>query len=424
MTTNNQRLTQADRLEILDRTARLVSEKLFDARLNGVDWPAAVDAARSGIATAEDPADFERRVNDLLKELRVSHLGFFRAAGLNATGKQTLGVTFMEDNTLNPARWVFEDVHEHSPAATAGIERGWTLIAANGEEAIPPKQPVFRFDASNAVEALDREMRNRSVVIDVPKSKKHAKPFAEFPPVSARRLEGGGAILTVSHFPGAVGIDVAHAISRAIEELNPKRLIIDLRGNTGGGLGCIRLMSLLVPGRRPIGCSLTRKAFGRGVNPERLPRFNRIPRNRLECLPLFPRFAFRDKSVVLETEGLGKQPFHGAIAILVNQHSASATEMIAAFASETKTAVLVGAKTPGRVTGAKSFPVLHGYRCAIPMVRYLTWCGAVLEGIGVTPDVCITEDAAALRSGVDNVELAALERLGLCAPGHRAAAGS
>ncbi len=424
MTTDEQRLTQADRLEILDRTARLVCEKLYDERLNGVDWPAAVDAARAGIAAAEDPADFERRVNDLLRELRVSHLGFFRTTGQNAPGKQTIGVTFLEDQTLNPARWVFQDVHEHSPAAAAGIERGWTLIAANGEEAIPPNQPVFRFNAANTVDALDREMRPRSLVIEVPKSKKHAKPFAKFPPVSARRLEDGVAVLKVSHFPGAVGIDVAQAISHAIEELNPTRLIIDLRGNTGGGLGCIRLMSLLVPDRRPIGYSLTRKAYGRGVNPERLPRFNRIPRNRLECLPLFPRFAFRDKSVVLETEGLGKKPFHGDVAILINEHSASATEMVAAFAADTKAAVLVGKRTPGRVTGAKSFPVSHGYRCAIPVARYKTWNGTVLEGVGVRPDMWIEEDAMALRSGRDDVLQAGLELLRVRVLENRAAAGS
>lgn len=403
MSGDEHRLTVTDRLAILDRMARLVSERLYDPNLNGVDWRAAVEEARDGIAKADDSAEFERRANDLLKVLNVSHLGLFHERGRNATGKQTIGVTFMEDKTLDPPRWVFEDVHEHSPAARAGIQRGWTLIAANGEEVIPPKQPVFRFDASNSVEVLDRELRPRSVVVEVPKPKNHAKPFAEFPPVSFRRLENGTAVLKVSHFPGVVGIEVAKAMSDAIRELNPDRLIIDLRGNTGGGLGCLRLMSLLVPDRRPIGYSLTRKAFGQQVNPERLPRFNRIPRNRLECLPLFPRFALRDKSILLETEGLGKQQFHGRVAILVNQHSASATEMVAALAYETRSAILVGTKTPGRVTGAKSFALLHGYHCAIPVAAYRTWAGTNLEGVGLIPDDYSLVDASALRSERDGV---------------------
>ena len=36
-------------------------------------------------------------------------------------------------------------------------------------------------------------------------------------------------------------------------------LIIDLRGNPGGGTGGLRLMSLMTPDRLPIGYSLDRK---------------------------------------------------------------------------------------------------------------------------------------------------------------------
>lgn len=411
MTPNDRRLTKDDRLSILDRVAGLVAEKLYDERLNGVDWQAAVAEVRDRVAAAEDQMEFEQRVNELLRKLNVSHLGFFRTSGQNATGKQTIGVTFLEDRELNPARWVFQDVHEHSPATLAGIERGWTLIAVNGQEVVPPAQPVFNFESSNTLEVLDREMRPLSVTIDVPKSKKRAKPFAEFPPVSARVLGDGVMLLKVSHFPGVVGIEVTQAISHELDALKPRKLIIDLRGNTGGGLGCLRLMSLLVPGRRPIGYTLTRRSFSRGVDVGRLIRFNRIPKNRLECLPLFPRFAFRDKSVVIETEGLGDKSFHGSVAILINEHSASATEMVAGFAAETKSAVLIGKKTPGRVTGAKSFPVSHGYRCAIPVARYVTWGGAALEGVGVAPDFRVDETVEALRSGRDQALLVAEETL-------------
>ncbi len=423
MTPNDRRLNKEDRLSILRRVAQLVSDKLYDERLNGVDWQVAVADVRDRVAAADDPTEFEQRINDLLRRLNVSHLGFFRTSGQNATAKQTIGVNFMEDRELNPARWVFQDVHEHSPAAVAGIERGWTLIAVNGQEAITPTQPAFNFQSANRLEVLDREMRSVCVTIEVPKSKKRATPFAEFPPVSARDLGDGVMLLKVSHFPGIVGIEVAQAISRELDALNPRKLVIDLRGNTGGGLGCLRLMSLLVPVRRPVGYTLTRRSFSRGVDVDRLIRFNRIPKNRLECLPLFPRFAFRDKSVVIETEGLGDKLFHGSVAILLNEHSASATEMVAAFAAETKSAVLIGKKTPGRVTGAKSFPVSHGYRCAIPVARYVTWGGTALEGIGVAPDVSVDETVAGLRSGRDQALLVAEETLGRLDPTNHLAQG-
>jgi C-terminal processing protease CtpA/Prc len=36
------------------------------------------------------------------------------------------------------------------------------------------------------------------------------------------------------------------------------RLIVDLRGNTGGGIGGLRLMSYLAPGKTEVGYSLRR----------------------------------------------------------------------------------------------------------------------------------------------------------------------
>jgi carboxyl-terminal processing protease len=47
--------------------------------------------------------------------------------------------------------------------------------------------------------------------------------------------------------------------------------------------------------------------------------------------------------------------------------------MIAAFAAENRLATIVGEKTPGRVVGANSFKVGHGYRVALPVVEYRTW---------------------------------------------------
>ena len=44
-------------------------------------------------------------------------------------------------------------------------------------------------------------------------------------------------------------------MSGAVAELACDRLIVDLRGNTGGGIGGLRLMSLMGPDRRGVGYS-------------------------------------------------------------------------------------------------------------------------------------------------------------------------
>src|SRR5437867_5638776 len=136
-------------------------------------------------------------------------------------------------------------------------------------------------------------------------------------------------------FPGAVGIDLAKMFDTAIDHLKDStRLIVDLRGNTGGGIGGLRLMSYLTPSKLEVGYSLTRKRKEKGYARENLPRFGRIPSHKSTLIWLALRYGFIDKSIVVVTEGLGPQRFHGRVIILVNEHTASAGEMVAAFAEE------------------------------------------------------------------------------------------
>jgi carboxyl-terminal processing protease len=184
-----------------------------------------------------------------------------------------------------------------------------------------------------------------------------------------------------------LGIDVACDISRAISELERSRLVIDLRGNTGGGIGCLRLMSHLCPDRRGVGYSIGRKLAQKGYEKERLPQFDRIPSSKLQVLPLIVKFGFAGRSVAVFTESLGSQSHHGHVALLVNEHSASAAEMVAAFASEYQLATLVGTKTAGRLVATSAFKVGFGYRVVMPVATYFTWHGANLEGRGLAPTI-------------------------------------
>jgi carboxyl-terminal processing protease len=96
--------------------------------------------------------------------------------------------------------------------------------------------------------------------------------------------------------------------------------------------------------------------------------------------------------IVLETEGLGDKPFHGRVALLVDRHTASAAEMIVAFARENSLAIIVDEKTAGRLLSATSAKVGHGYRLAFPTGAYYTWNGSVLEGTPIEPDQGVAFD--------------------------------
>lgn len=147
----------------------------------------------------------------------------------------------------------------------------------------------------------------------------------------------------------------------------------------------------------------------KGYDKEKLPRFGRIP-SRKGALPwLVLRYAFVDKSIVVVTEGLGPQKFHGRIVLLVNQHTTSAGEMVAAFAQENNLATIVGTTTAGRLLSGSVFKVGHGYILGLPIGAYLTWQGVLLEGKGISPHVGVKLPSAALREGRDPQMESALE---------------
>ena len=184
-------------------------------------------------------------------------------------------------------------------------------------------------------------------------------------------------LLKIAYFPGAFGLAFANALDHAVQDLKQRgcdRMIIDLRGNIGGSLGFARLASYMCPGKVAVGHSLTPSRLRSGYNPDALPRVP-MPSTRAELVVTLARFAFRDKSVMLLTQGLGQQPFHNKIVVLVNEWTNSAAEMVTNFAAENNLATIVGQKTRGNVLGA-NFRVGSGYWVRLPVFGLVHLQGA------------------------------------------------
>jgi carboxyl-terminal processing protease len=98
--------------------------------------------------------------------------------------------------------------------------------------------------------------------------------------------------------------------------------------------------------------------------------------------------------------------------ILVNRHTASAAEMIVAFAHENNLARIVGGKTAGKLLFATSVKVGQGFRLALPTGAYYTWNGLVLEGPPIEPDELVAFDWQAARANKDSQLEYAIESVG------------
>ena len=210
-------------------------------------------------------------------------------------------------------------------------------------------------------------------------------------------------LLSVPFFSGLFGIRFSKLLKAAVEDLKAKgcdRLIIDLRGCLGGSLGFANLVSYLCADRIPIGYDITRKRLQRGYTATDLPRVP-MPQTKAGLLFCLARFSIQDKSLMLLTQGLGRQSFHGHVVILVNEFTNSAGEMAAQFAKDTNLATLVGQKTMGNVLGSATFNVGNGYTLYIPIFGWYSPNGNYTEGSGVEPDVLVEIDPEALAGGSD-----------------------
>src|SRR2546427_1206911 len=396
--------------KIYSRVCELVTRKHFDPGMNGANWEELSKARKDQILRSSTDEEFEKQIQDFLNELKTSHTGFAHSKSPNVPGRHAISATFMRCNFDGEQRWMFQDVHEGGPAHAAGLRPGDILLQVRNKELMSPEPPIFPVgeDSQYAVQKPDGKRVEGNLIVPSPRSKSH--PVIVPKAVLCSQLLDGIGWLKVTMFPGAVGIDLAKMFDTAIAHLKDStRLIVDLRGNTGGGIGGLRLMSYLTPGKKEVGYSLTRKRKEKGYTREELPRFGHIPSHKATLLWLALRYGFIDKSILVVTEGLGPQRFHGRVIILVNEHTASAGEMVAAFAEENKLTTIIGAKTAGRLLSGSAFKAGVGYIVGVPVAAYLTWQGKLIEGRGVTPSIPVAQPPEQLLAGEDPQMQKALE---------------
>jgi carboxyl-terminal processing protease len=167
-------------------------------------------------------------------------------------------------------------------------------------------------------------------------------------------------------------------VKRAIEGLQARHaraLILDLRGNPGGQ-GAMAI---------PIASQLVREPLTLGT------------------------LQFRDfNQVFVARPEMRAVPFTGPMAIITDEGTASASEMLAAGLQEAKRALVVGDVTLGAVLPSVIESLPGGAVMQYVVADFRTPKGVLLEGRGVQPDRRVIETRAGLQTGRDPVLDAAL----------------
>lgn len=291
-------LATTQKTQILDKIEQYPNTRFFNPLADLTTWP----EARGWIQASSGSQDFEERVSQSLAKLRSSHVAFFRDSGQHVLATYALNSTFLKSDDPEPV-WVFLDVLEGGAAHKAGFETGESLVAMNGKIVRPPQMPRFDIGSANELTILSRVGQSRIAPLVLPApTGKGRPPMAEVLTVHSRKLSNRLGYVRVAYFPGAAGDRFALAYERALSELGlVDGIVIDLRGNVGGGLGSLRVMSSLCPDTRPIGYNVSRTAADKGYRKDRLARIDQIPTTKLAQLKMLVRFKVlhRDRSIAL-----------------------------------------------------------------------------------------------------------------------------
>jgi C-terminal processing protease CtpA/Prc len=408
--------TRSQRESILGKIKAQVSEKYFDPAFNEAAWNATVERHRGTVVDANTTLAFENAIAAMLAELSPRTLGLL-ADHTPITPRNAINASFSVHAVSGSPRWVFQDVLPGGVAARAGIKPGDVLLSA-GDMPLQPSPsnghtPAFEMHQQiPVVISRGNPPKEMTLTLETATPKYKDNPYSEPTALSAGSQAGEIAYLRVSLFPGKIGIDFANELDSIFggRFQNADRLIVDLRGNPGGGIGGLTLMSYLTPDRRAIGYSKNRKMARLDAAPDMLPVFDKVPRSKLAIPGLAIKFLGKT-SVFLYTEALGRRAFHGRTAILVNEHTTGAAEMVAQFAQENQLALIVGTKTPGRLVSRSAFKLGYGYRLVIPVAAYVSANGTQIEGRGIVPDLSIPWSFTDAVEGTDNQLNAAVDSL-------------
>lgn len=257
-----------------------------------------------------------------------------------------LGISVTQNNETKVI--TVTKVYDDSPAKDAGIESGDTIYSINdnvltdetldellvdikGEEGKEVKMQLKRGE-----ETIDADMKLREVLIDV---------------VSYEMLEDNIGYIIIDQFTGTSAEQVEEAIND-LKLQGMERIIVDLRDNPGGQLECIQaILNYFLPKDKLLLYSETKDG--------------------------------EQEKYYTENDGLITDM---PLCVLVNENSASASEVFAGVVKCYDRGKLVGTKTFGKGIMQSTFGLSDGTAIKLTIGKYYLPDDSNIHGIGIEPD--------------------------------------
>jgi len=298
------------------------------------------------------------------KELQVGTSGEFGGLGIEVG---------MEDGFVKVIAPI-----DDTPAQRAGIEAGDLIIRLDDT----PVKGLTLNEAVKIMRGKPGTVLRLTVVregVDQPLKIDIKRDIIKVKSVKSRMLEDGFGYVRISQFQSKTAENMVDAIEKLKKDSDGalKGMVLDLRNNPGGVLnGAVAVSDAFLKK------GLIVYTEGR-VSDSRL-RFNATPDDILDTAPMV---------------------------ILVNQGSASASEIVSGALQDHHRAIVVGTPTFGKGSVQTILPLSNGTAVKLTTARYYTPSGRSIQAEGIKPDIELDQvRVSAVERSIDPIKEADLSR--------------
>jgi carboxyl-terminal processing protease len=262
---------------------------------------------------------------------------------------------------------------EGQPAWSAGIRRGDVILAVDGQD-------ITRMTLQDSI-SLIRGPKGSEVLLLIksdgqePREILVVRDRIVVPAVEYRMLDDGIAYLRLGEFSSPAAQQVKDAL-KSLQAQKPAGLILDLRGNPGGFLrSAVDIASEFV-----------------GEGPIVVERF-------------------KDGTEEVFRARRGGSALTIPLVVLVNEGSASASEIVAGAVQDTGRGILLGETTFGKGSVQIPSELSDGSVLSITTALWFTPSGRMIHGEGLRPDIEVMRTAEDIAAELDPQLEAAIQYL-------------
>nr|WP_245602710.1 carboxyl-terminal processing protease CtpB [Gloeothece verrucosa] len=338
---------------LIDEVWQIVNNEFVDRNFNNVDWLQKRQELLSGTYTNKKQAYIA--IRKALKDVGDPYTRFLEPEEFEALTSQTsgetsgVGVRLAIDKRTNDI--VVVETLKSSPAKEAGLQSGDRIVRINGKPTalMSLDQAIDEMQGAEGTSVNLQLSRQGKGVFAVTLTRAHIEiPSVSYTLKQEDQLKIG--YIKLDEFSS----HAAEQMKQAIEELKTKNVsgyVLDLRGNPGGLLYASVDIARMWMNEGKIVSTIDRRGGNRQFSANGTSLTN---------LPLV---------------------------ILVNQGSASASEILTGALKENGRATVVGTNTYGKATVQSVHSLSDGSGLAVTIARYYPPSGTNISKKGIKPDV-------------------------------------